>query len=146
MSDAMRILFEDEGFGLNDLSHAVGYPVAALRAHRSGKLAEQDPTTAADVEDALGELVRVCERLKTAGSDDPATLLNCRVVEGYTATGWTLRQAGYEVALFDLAAGRDPEMVLNHYIPDWRQRYWTDYEVFPASDGHLSIRKKEGSA
>jgi hypothetical protein len=144
MSESLRVLLEDVGLGLAQLAAAIGYPTAALGSLRDGILQVADPETADDVEDRLQEIVRVCARLRVAGSSDPGALLEGGIVEGYAAIGWTLLCQGHEVALMDLAAGRNPEQVLNHYVPDWRERYWTDYETFLASDGNLSLRRKEG--
>lgn len=142
MSEPLRILLEDYGFGLSDVATGTGCPQGTLRALKSGRLAEKLPNAAQNVENSLWELVRVCTRLQRAGSDQPATLLTNPLVDGYTTVGWHALHAGCEVALFDLAAGRDPQAVLDHYLPSWREHYWTDYEVFSAADGHPAIRLK----
>jgi hypothetical protein len=46
--------------------------------------------------------------------------------------------------VFEYASGHDdPEQVLTSFDPEWRARYRSDFEVFRAGDGELSIRPKE---
>lgn len=46
--------------------------------------------------------------------------------------------------LFDYASGHGhPEQVLSEFVPDWRERYRSDFEVYEAMDGELAIRPKD---
>lgn len=164
----LRDLTDTEGFGLADIAAAIGYPVSILRAYRAGTLQQADPTTANDVARYVHDLGLLCAQLRHHGHPDPAVLLDCKLVEGYTVRGWDLyrpmdgercfgtdfpeNQFAYPLlqyghgALCGLAEGSPAEVVLDHFVPDWRIRFWTDYEVFMAGDGNLSIRRKEGLA
>jgi hypothetical protein len=43
----------------------------------------------------------------------------------------------------DFASGHtDAEQILTNWDPHWRDRYRSDFEVFRATDGQLSIRPK----
>jgi hypothetical protein len=157
-----HVLLDDMGFGMSDLARAVGYPHAALRAFRSGRLAAADATTAEDIRFKLHDIAVMASRLgrhrgKDGAGPEEATLFEVPLVDGYTATGWdlyrpgdgdrcrrTVRQepAGAHNGLCALVEGATSERVLDRFIPDWRTRFWTDYEVFIASDGDRSIRHK----
>lgn len=111
-------------------------------------------------------------RGKTGGGTDEAALFGIKLVDGYTAAGWDLYAYpdGHRCAaasrgdltprrtdesgeayvpghtgLCELAEGVPAEQVLDRYTPDWRTRFWTDYEVSLASDGYMSIRPKPRS-
>lgn len=161
-------LTDTEGFGLADVAAAIGSPVATVRAYRAGTLQNIDPTTAAHVGRYVHDLGLLCAQLRHHGHPDPAALLVGDLVEGYTIRGWHLyqpldgqrcftsdspeNQFAYPLLqprhgpLCRLAEGDPVEWVLNRAIPDWRTRFWTDYEVFQASDGYPAIRRKEGLA
>jgi hypothetical protein len=157
-------LMDDLGFGMAELARAVGYPVAALRAFRFGALQEQDQITFEDIRFKLHDIAVMTARLgrhrgKDGGSTDESALFGIPLVEGYTATGWDLYRIGdgdrcrrdargephgSHNGLCALAIGEKPELVLDRFVPDWRTRFWTDYEVFLASDDNLSTRRKPG--
>ena len=54
---------------------------------------------------------------------------------------WTAKRPDL---VFEYASGHvDTERILTSWMPDWRERYQSNFEVFSASDGILSIRSKE---
>lgn len=164
-------LLDDMGFSISQLAQAIGYPVAALRAFRSGDL-DRDEVTFDDIRAKLHDIGTMTSRLgqhrgKIGGNREEAALFETSVLEGYTAIGWDLyhypdgescayacrglqpgrkaRERGVIAAhngLCALAAGDNPEQVLDRFIPDWRTRFWTDYEITPDEDGELLIRHK----
>lgn len=132
----------DEGLSRADLARATGYPARALR---DGTLAEQDPTTAAALTARLADVGSVLSILREAGSADPAALLEIPLVDGWTVRGWDLYLNAMLDRLVRIAAGEPADQVLELGKHDWRSRYRSDYEVFPAEDGHHSIRLRGDS-
>jgi hypothetical protein len=145
VSTVLNSLLDDEGMRLDQLSQALGYPVLALRAHRAGGLVDIDRTTAIDIDLQLCHISELIYRMREAGCSNPAMWFEVTLVPGYTATGWTLYIESHLEALLHLALGVPAETVLDSAVPDWRTRYWSDYEVFPDADGHLSSRRKDGA-
>ncbi len=158
------VLLDDLGFSLSQLATAIGYSSAALRAFRTGALKDQDPITHEDIRLRLGDIALLVSRLgrhrgKGSGGTDEAALFEIKVIDGYTAIGWDLYRPGdgercarisrgregAHSALCELAEGANPATVLDKWVPDWRMRYWTDYETFLDLDGHMSIRRKKAS-
>lgn len=55
-----------------------------------------------------------------------------------------LYAAGRADLVFDYASEHpDPERLMDEFDPQWREHYRSDFDVVTASDGNLSIVRKE---
>lgn len=80
----------------------------------------------------------------TYSIDDPANWLHTHVVEGYCPKYIDLcRSWNYSVLVYLLRNQITAEMALDITHPGWRDTLRLEHEVFEASDGNLSIRKRQ---
>ncbi len=125
----------EQGFAWRDVARLLDVSVPALRRWRHG-----ERPTGAHLQ-RLATLVAFIAKLKDAHEvTDPATWLEIPLVPNFPVSGLDLAAAGRYPELLDVAAGRAfPEDVLGMWQPDWRERYSSDFEVFEAGDGELSL-------
>ena len=78
------------------------------------------------------------------GVQEIASWFEMPLLSGAPVTPIDLWAGGRSDLVFDYASGHsDSEQVLTSWDPRWRERYRSDFEVFRAGDGQLSIRPKE---
>lgn len=142
--DAGEMLSElaDAGFSWRDIAALVGVSVPAVRRWRLG----ESPTAQNRL--AIGRLVALIETLRDEHMvSGVASWMEMPIAVGAPVTAIDLVVAGREVDVVDLAAEHTTgEDVLDHWQPDWRERYRSDYEVFEASDGELATRPITGES
>jgi hypothetical protein len=127
----------ERGFSWRDVAKLAGVTVPAVRKWRTG--APSSPERRTDLARAAG----LCDLLDEFHVVDPAGWLMTRIVKDVPVTWMDLYRAGLAEWVVDAAAPNrtpDPNRLLDAFDPDWRQKYRTDYEVFEAEDGELSIR------
>lgn len=133
-------LSEDRGVTWSDIAAALGISVPALRKWRknvSGATPENHR--------ALAELVAFFGVLAKI-VDSPARWMSMPLVDGFNVTPFDVYTREHAAKLLDLAAGNagvTPTGVLDSIAPGWRDRWRSEYEVFEAADGELSMRRRE---
>jgi hypothetical protein len=92
----------------------------------------------------LANLVAACDLItEDYLVSEVASWFEMPLVTGIPVTPVDLYAQEQYQLLFDYAGNHtDTETVLNQLNPDWRQQYSSDFEVFAAEDGQLSIRTK----
>jgi transcriptional regulator with XRE-family HTH domain len=134
----LRELSSQRGLGWSDIARLVGVSVQALRKWRGG-----EPATA-EHRLAVARLAAFLDLLEDELINDPAGWLELPLVAGYSPRHLDLYRAGRMELLFELAGLRiTPEQALDEFAPDWRRRLRLEHEVFEASDGQLSIRRRQ---
>jgi transcriptional regulator with XRE-family HTH domain len=126
------------GFSWRDIARIAGVSVPAVRKWRTG--GTHSPERRLD----LARMAGLCDLLDEYHVVDPAGWLEMPLAKGVTVAPMDLYLAGRAELVVDAAANRAPEAreLLDRFDPDWRQRYVSDFEVFEATDGKLSIRAK----
>ena len=126
----------DCGFAWRDIARMIGVSVPAVRRWR-----QSEAPTAAHLL-AIARLVAFAELLRTDHMViDVAAWMEMPIWHDVPISGIDLAVAGRYGDLLELAADHTtPEAVLDGLLPDWRERYRSEFEVFEAPDGELAIR------
>jgi hypothetical protein len=127
------------GFSWREIAKLAGVSVPAVRKWRAG--APSSPERRTDLARAAG----LCDLLDEFHVVDPAGWLMTPIIKDAPVAWVDLYRAGLAEWVVDAAAPNrapDPHRLLDLFDPEWRQKYRTDYEVFEAEDGELSIRAK----
>jgi transcriptional regulator with XRE-family HTH domain len=127
------------GFSWREVARLSGVSVPAVRKWRTGG------TFAPERRTDLARLAGLCDLLDEYLVIDPAGWLATPIVKGVPVTWIDLYMAGLAEQVVDGATPNrtsDPHRLLDAFDAGWREKYRTDYEVFEASDGELSIRAK----
>ena len=126
------------GFAWRDIARLIGVTVQAIQKWRRGAR-----TTGAHRQ-RIASLLAACD-LVTAHYEiqEVASWFEMPILEGIPVTPIELWAAHRPDLVFDYASGHsDAEQTLTSWDPEWRERYRSDFEVFRAEDGELSIRLK----
>jgi transcriptional regulator with XRE-family HTH domain len=130
-------LSDHRGMAWRDIARLVGVSVSAVRKWR------HDGPAAPEKRLALAKLAAFLDLLEGFMVEDPASWLELPMVDGYTVRHIDLYEGGRPDLLLDVVDIRLKETAaLDLFDPDWRTRYRSDFEVFEAGDGNLSIRKR----
>jgi len=126
----------DAGFAWRDIATMVGVSVPAVRKWRLG----ESPTPEHRLD--IARLVALVETLQADHMiEDVAAWMEIPVVQSAPVTKIDLAAARRYQDVADLAGLQSSgEQVLDGWLPDWRERYRSQFEVFEDSDGDLSIR------
>ncbi|MGE3813031.1 MAG: hypothetical protein AB7I24_15940 [Candidatus Nanopelagicales bacterium] len=128
----------DLGFSWRDIARMVGVSVPAIQKWRRGG------TVSGENRRGLANLVAACDLIREDYIvSDVASWFEMPLVKGTPITPIELYTQQQYPLLFDYASGHiDMEAAMNQLDPEWRQNYATEFEVFRAEDGQLSIRSK----
>jgi hypothetical protein len=128
----------DMGFGWRDIARMVGVSVPSLRKWRSGDM----PT--GENRRSIAQLLAFVQIIR----DDhlvfgPATWMEVPITTDAPLTGIDLYSGGHLDAVFDLATHNcTPGQALDAAVPDWRERFRSDWEVELGDDGQPYIHQK----
>ncbi|WP_298209050.1 hypothetical protein [Ferrimicrobium sp.] len=129
-------LSTDRGMAWRDIARLVGVSVSAIRKWRNDGAASSENRL------VLARLAAFLDLLDGFLVEDPAGWLEVPMADGYTVRHVDLYEAGRPDLLLDIAGLRIDEIsALDRFDQEWRARYRSDFEVFEAGDGDLSIRK-----
>jgi transcriptional regulator with XRE-family HTH domain len=139
INDLLTELSEVRGITWSDIAAALGISVPTLRKWRKS-------ANSATVENhqALAELTAFFSVLAQV-VDSPARWMSMPLVYGFNVVPFDVYSTDHTAKLLDLAAGKvgvTPEGVLDAATPDWREQWRSQYEVFEAVDGVLSMRPR----
>lgn len=139
--EALDLLNElaEKGYAWRDIARVVGVSVPALRKWRLGIT---EPSRQHRYK--LAQVVALHEELTgSALVDNPPAWLEMSLDAQVPVTGLSLCADGrFDLVLTMAHDHQTPEEVLDEYIPDWRERYRTGWEVFEASDGQPAVRAR----
>lgn len=130
------------GFAWRDIARMVGVSVPAIQKWRKGD--RPSPENARK----LADIVAGCEIIGRFNPliTDVAMWFEAPVVVGVPVTAIDLWATGNEQLVFEHARVNgdvDPYETMSSYDPEWRKNYQSEFEVFSAADGELSLRKRD---
>jgi len=127
------------GFPWRDVARLVGVSVPAVQKWRRGE------GSTGENRHKVASLLAACDLVaEHYGIREVASWFEMPLLVGVPVTPIVLWAEGRPDLVFDYASGHtDPEQILTSWDPQWRERYQSDFEVFRADDGQLSIRPKE---
>jgi len=136
---AMLSELADMGFAWRDIARMINVSVPAVQKWRKGDKASGENRQ------RLASLLAACDLITTHYMvDDIASWFEMPLSTSAPVTPTDLYSSNRADLVFDFASGHtDPEVLLTQLDPDWRERYQSDFEVFQASDGNLSVRMKD---
>jgi len=126
------------GFGLGNIAFFFDIPQAWLRAWRNG----HDECISRESREKVLEFDAFLRAALEAGVEDPPMHVECRLVNGYTVTGWDVYAEGERAALLQIMLGAPAAAVLDREIRDWRTRFHSDFEVIEDGDDYPWIRQR----
>jgi hypothetical protein len=128
----------DLGFAWRDLARLVGVSVPAIQKWRRGE------GTTGENRRKVASLIAACDMIaQNFGIQEVSSWMEMPVLDDVPITPMDLWIAERVDLVFDLASGHvDAEQIVTALDHDWRTRHRSDFEVFKASDGQLSIRPK----
>jgi transcriptional regulator with XRE-family HTH domain len=126
------------GFAWRDIARLIGVSVPAVQKWRRGEGATGESRR------KTASLLAVCDLIAEHYEvRDIASWFEMPLAGEAPVTPIDLYVEERTDLVFDYASGHaDPEQVLSDFDPQWRERYRSDFEVFRAGDGQLSIRPK----
>ena len=131
----------DLGFFWHDIARISGVSVPALRKWRHGK-----PATGANRK-RVAMVVALCDiSQENYHIDDVAGWLETPIHQRAPISGLDLIAKERFDLVLELASTRmqDPELILDRFEPEWREKYSSPVEVFIAPDGLPGLRLTEG--
>jgi hypothetical protein len=137
-ADLLREL-ADLGFAWRDVARLVGVSVAAVQKWR------RNEGVSGENRRKLAGLLAACDLIAGHYSvSEIASWFEMPLLSAVPVTPMDLYAAGLHKLVFEYASGHaDAERVLTEFDPEWRDHYRSDFEVFRAADGDLSIRAKD---
>ena len=137
VANLLQELSISRGMAWRDIAHLVDVSVSAIRKWRNDGAATPEKRL------GLARLAAFLDLLESYMVEDPAGWLDLPMVDGYTVRHMDLYEAGRFDLLLDMVGLRLSETAaLDLFDPQWRTTYRSDFEVFEAGDGSLSIRKR----
>lgn len=129
----------DLGFAWRDVARLLGVSVPAIQKWRRGE------GTTGENRHKVASLLAACDLVaEHNGIQEVASWFEMPLSFAAPVTPIDLWAGGRPDLVFDYASGHtDSEQILASWDPHWRERYRSDFEVFRAGDGQLSIRPKE---
>ncbi|MBV7363026.1 hypothetical protein KRX54_01050 [Actinomycetaceae bacterium TAE3-ERU4] len=129
----------DLGFSWRDIAKMLNVSVVSVRKWR------RDQSIAPINRKRISLLLALCDYLKEEDMiNEVASWFEIPIYSGVPITPIDLFAKRKENLLIELAKGKlESDRVLDNFDPSWRDKYRSDFEVFIASDGNLSIRLKE---
>jgi hypothetical protein len=129
----------DLGFAWRDVARLVGVSVPAIQKWRRGEGANGENRH------KVASLLAACDLVaEHYGIQEVASWFEMPLLFGVPVTPIDLWAGCRPDLVFDYASGHaDSEQILVSWDPQWRDRYRSNFEVFRAGDGQLSIRPKE---
>lgn len=129
----------DLGFAWRDIAKLVGVSVPAIQKWRRGEGATGENRQ------KVASLLAACDLVSEHYSiQEVSSWFEVPLQLGVPVTPIDLWADDRPDLVFDFASGHtDSEHILTAWDPQWRTRYQSDFEVFRAGDGQLSIRPKE---
>ena len=126
------------GFAWRDLARMVGVTVQAIQKWRRGS------GTSGENRHKIASLLAACDLVADHyGIHEVASWFEMPLLPGVPVAPIELWESGQPDLVFEYASGHtDPDQILTTWDPQWRDRYRSDFEVFRAGDGQLSIRQK----
>ena len=130
------------GFAWRDIARMVGVSVPALQKWRKGDRPSPDNAR------RLADLVAGCEVIQKFNPQitDIAMWFEAPIVSEAPITPVDLWASGNEQLVFEHArvdGDVDPNITMDSFDSDWRERYRSDFETFTAADGGISIRMRD---
>jgi DNA-binding transcriptional regulator YiaG len=127
------------GFAWRDIARLVGASVAAVQKWRRGA------GVSGDSRRRLASLLAACDLItEHYAVNEIASWFEMPLLRDVPVTPLDLYASGQHRLVFEYSSGHlDPEQVLTEFNPGWRERYRSDFEVYRAGDGELSIRPKD---
>jgi len=127
------------GFAWRDVAKLVGVSVPAVQKWRRGEGATGENRA------RMAGILAACDLIAEHYLvEDLAAWFEVPLVVGVPVTPLDLYAAERLDLVFEHAMGDvDPERVLAAFDPDWREHYRSEFEVFRAEDGELSLRPRE---
>jgi DNA-binding transcriptional regulator YiaG len=130
----------DLGFAWRDIARVLGVSVQAIQKWRHGTA-----SPVADHKSKLAGFLAACDLIsETYRIEEIASWFEMRILHSVPVSPFDLWNAEKPDLVFDYASGHtDAEETLTSWDPQWRERYRSNFEVFQAGDGMLSIRPKD---
>jgi len=134
----MLVELAELGFAWRDIARLIGVSVPAVQKWRRGERAAGESRRRA------ASLLAICDLIAEHYEvREIASWFEMPLVGEVPTTPIDLYVGERADLVFDYASGHaDPEQILTDFDPQWRERYRSDFEVFRATDGELSIRPK----
>lgn len=130
----------DLGFAWRDIARLVGVSVPALQKWRRGEGVTGENRL------KVASLLAACDLVSEdyPNIHDVSSWFEMPIHLEAPVTPIDLWVDGRTDLVFEFASSHpDPDRILTAWDPAWRDRYRSDFEVFRAGDGQLSIRPKE---
>jgi len=129
----------DLGFAWRDIARLVGVSVAAVKKWR------RNESVSGESRRKIASLLAACDLIAEHYEvGEIASWFEMPLLAEVPVTPLDLYAAGYHKLVFEYASGHaEPQQVLSEFDPEWREHYRSDFEVFRAADGGLSIRRKD---
>jgi transcriptional regulator with XRE-family HTH domain len=126
------------GFAWRDVARLVGVSVPAVQKWRRGERASGERRR------QVASLLAACDLIADHYQvREIASWFEMPLVADVPVAPMDLYIGKRPDLVFEHASGYvDPEQILTQFDGEWRQRYRSDFEVFRADDGDLSIRPK----
>jgi hypothetical protein len=127
------------GFAWRDIARLIGVTVQAIQKWRRGG------RTTGENRYRIASLLAACDLVTEHYEiQEVASWFEMPMLDGVPITPIELWQAHRPDLVFDYASGHsDAEQTLTSWDPEWRERYRSDFDVFRAEDGQLSITLKD---
>ena len=127
------------GFAWRHIARMIGVSVPAVQKWRRGERMTPDN------QDRLATLLAACDLIQDCFVVDVAAWFEIPIVPSVPVRPMDLYAADQLDLLLDWVSHQqtDPEKVLTLFDPGWRERYASEFEVFEADDGQLSLRRKD---
>ncbi|MGB2951186.1 MAG: hypothetical protein WBG14_00510 [Rhodococcus sp. (in: high G+C Gram-positive bacteria)] len=140
VTEMLTELSQVRGVMWSDVAAALGISVPALRKWR-----KNTSGTTPENHRKLAQLTAFYAVLADLVAS-PARWMLMPIVDGYNVTPADVYSPEHAERLLDLAAGNvgtTAEGVLDAIAPGWRDQWRSEYEVFEAADGELSMRPRQ---
>lgn len=141
LSSAVTMLNDlaDLGFSWRDIARMVGVSVAAIQKWRKGE------KVAGPNRHKLASLLAACDFIMAHfHAEDVGQWFETPIIDGAPVTPIDIWSEGNYLLVFEYATQHiTPEQAMNEFQPEWRERFRSNWEVFEADDGNLSIRAKD---
>jgi transcriptional regulator with XRE-family HTH domain len=129
----------DLGFARRDVARLLGVTVQAIQKWRRGASAT------ADNKAKLAGLLAACDLIaENYEIQEIASWFEMPIMPGVPISPIDLWVSQRPDLVFEYASGHtDADDTLTSWDLSWREKYGSDFEVFRAADGHLSLRPKD---